>query len=102
GSASQVYLMLPHKQLPFILLTGRSLLLLLISLARTPTSNSDGMIAGECVRFRPCTLGRDCRVVGKLDLNRRRVRAAASTLAAARTARSMPRRSRRQMHGWPP
>src|SRR6476659_1583167 len=55
GSASQVYLMLPHKQLPFILLTGRSLLLLLISLARTPTSNSDGMIAGECVRFRPCT-----------------------------------------------
>ena len=31
GSALQVYLMLPHKQLPFILLTGRSLLLLSIS-----------------------------------------------------------------------
>src|SRR4051794_4971098 len=31
GSALQVYLMLPHKQLPFILPTGRSLLLLSIS-----------------------------------------------------------------------
>jgi len=31
GSALQVYLMLPHKQLPFISLTGRSLLLLSIS-----------------------------------------------------------------------
>jgi hypothetical protein len=31
ASALQVYLMLPHKQLPFILLTGWSLLLLSIS-----------------------------------------------------------------------
>jgi hypothetical protein len=64
---------------------------------RTPTSNSDGTIAPECVRFRPSALGRYCRVVRKLDLKRRRGRAPASALAAARTAsrNASARRGRR-------
>src|SRR3954470_18681898 len=87
GSALQVYLMLPHKQLPFILPPGRSLLCSRSALARTPTSNSDGMIAADCVRFHACVLGRYCRVVGKLDLKRRRVGAPISALAPHRVVK---------------
>ena len=86
GSALQVYLMLPHQTTTIHLAHDARSSCSRSALARTPTSNSDGMIASKCVRFRPCTLGRYCRVVCKLDLKRRRGRAPASAFAAAPTA----------------